>query len=113
MCEKSILHHTVALKLNEGENLKSVHFQILCSFTMYLSPKYCDFCPPSALKNLTHVIPSKVGQSENSAAVSRGSQFSSEFFFPDYSLTGDENAYRIPNPYATLVHQGKGTKYPR
>ncbi len=25
----------------------------------------------------------------------------------------DEYAYRIPNPYATLVHQGKGTEYPR
>ncbi len=27
--------------------------------------------------------------------------------------TGDEYAYCIPNLYATLVHQGKGTKYPR
>ncbi len=25
----------------------------------------------------------------------------------------DEYAYRIPNLYITLVHQGKGTKYPR
>ena len=25
----------------------------------------------------------------------------------------DEYAYRIPNPYATLVHQGKGTEDPR
>ena len=25
--------------------------------------------------------------------------------------TPDEYAYCIPNPYATLVHQGKGTKY--
>ncbi len=25
----------------------------------------------------------------------------------------DEYAYRIPNPYTTLVPQGKGTKYPR
>ena len=25
----------------------------------------------------------------------------------------DEYAYCIPNPVATLVHQGKGTKYPR
>ena len=25
----------------------------------------------------------------------------------------DEYAYRIPNRYATLVHQGKGTEYPR
>ena len=26
---------------------------------------------------------------------------------------GDEYAYRIPHPYTTLVHQGKGTQYPR
>ncbi len=25
----------------------------------------------------------------------------------------DECAYHIPNPYATLVHQDKGTEYPR
>ncbi len=25
----------------------------------------------------------------------------------------DEYTYRIPNPYAALVHLGKGTKYPR
>ena len=26
---------------------------------------------------------------------------------------GDEYAYHIPNQVAPLVHQGKGTKYPR
>ncbi len=25
----------------------------------------------------------------------------------------DEYTYRIPNPYTTLVHQGKGMEYPR
>ena len=30
-----------------------------------------------------------------------------------FNVVHDEYAYRIPNPYPTLVHQGKGTKYPR
>ncbi len=28
-------------------------------------------------------------------------------------FASDEYAYRIPNPTAPLVHQGKGTQYPR
>ena len=28
-------------------------------------------------------------------------------------ISVDEYAYHIPNLYATLVHQGKGTEYPR
>ena len=30
-----------------------------------------------------------------------------------HTHTYDEYTYGIPHPYATLVHQGKGTKYPR
>ncbi len=29
------------------------------------------------------------------------------------TISFDEYAYSIPHPYPTLVHQGKGTKYPR
>ena len=39
------------------------------------------------------------------------------FFHVHVTILGDEYAYRIPNPYSTLVHQGKGTQdkheYPR
>ena len=31
---------------------------------------------------------------------------------PHKSDASDEYANRIPNPYTTLLHQGKGTEYP-